>query len=148
MRRVIVESPFAAPSPEQRARNLAYARAALRDCLLRGEAPLASHLLYTQAGVLDDDLPEERALGIEAGLVWGELADATVVYMDFGVSTGMRMGIDRAHKAGRKVEVRFLPFGWRASLGIEHTAHDPSVATRRDIPPRCVCGRDPQGGAQ
>jgi len=67
MKRVIVESPYKGDIPT----NVAYAREALRDSLMRGEAPLASHLLYTQEGVLRDEIPEERALGIEAGLSWG-----------------------------------------------------------------------------
>src|SRR5262249_60292240 len=46
---------------------VAYPRRWLRDCLQRGEAPLASHLLYTQTGVLDDGIAAERALGIQAG---------------------------------------------------------------------------------
>jgi hypothetical protein len=46
MRRVIIESPYSGDVET----NVAYARAALRDCLSRGEAPLASHLLYTQPG--------------------------------------------------------------------------------------------------
>ena len=53
---VIVESPYAGDVE----RNERYARACIRDCLLRGEAPFASHLLYTQAGVLDDTIKEER----------------------------------------------------------------------------------------
>lgn len=104
MKRVIVESPFAGDVE----RNAEYARAALRDCLHRGEAPFASHLLYTQPGVLDDSRPEERELGIEAGLVWGFGADATVVYTDLGISPGMRTGIDRARTEGRPVEYRSL----------------------------------------
>src|SRR5699024_10974542 len=91
MRRVIVESPYAATSARCVVKNEKYARAALRDCLQRGEAPWASHLLYTQPGVLDDSDPGERSLGIEAGLVWGGLADATVVYTDLGVSDGMKL---------------------------------------------------------
>jgi hypothetical protein len=67
VRRVIVESPFAGDIEA----NVIYARAAVRDCVLRGEAPIASHLLFTQPGILDDNVPEERALGIEAGLAWG-----------------------------------------------------------------------------
>jgi hypothetical protein len=35
---------------------------------------------------------DERARGISAGLVWGEVADATVVYVDRGISGGMRQG--------------------------------------------------------
>lgn len=104
-RLVILESPFAGDVE----RNVAYARRAMRDCLLRGEAPFASHLLYTQPGVLDDDVPEERAMGIEAGLCWGTAAaDATVVYADHGISRGMQMGIDRAKAEGRPVEWRSL----------------------------------------
>jgi hypothetical protein len=73
---------------------------------MRGEAPLASHLLYTQA--LDDGDPDERKMGIEAGLSWGALADATVVYIDRGVSRGMKLGIERAKQEGRPVEYRRL----------------------------------------
>jgi len=51
---------------------------------VRGEAPYASHALYTQPGVLDDSIPVERETGIEAGLEWGAKADATVVYVDRG----------------------------------------------------------------
>jgi len=103
MRRVVVESPFAGDVET----NTAYARRALRDCLLRGEAPIASHLLYTQPGVLDDNNPEERKLGIEAGLTWARAgAEASVVYEDWGISSGMRHGIDDAEKFGRPVEYR------------------------------------------
>ena len=104
-RRVIVESPYAGDVET----HVAYARAALHDCLSRGEAPLASHLLYTQPGVLDDDVPEERVWGIEAGLAWSHVAQATVVYDDFGISRGMRYGIERAEREGRPVEYRQLP---------------------------------------
>ncbi len=107
MRLVIIESPYAGDVE----RNERYARAAMADCLRRGEAPYASHLLYTQAGVLDDTKPEERRLGIEAGLQWGKKADATVVYMDLGISDGMMQGIQRAEREGRPVEARRVP-GW------------------------------------
>jgi hypothetical protein len=108
MRLVIVESPYAGDI----ARNVAYARAAVRDCLLRGEAPIASHLLYTQPGILDDAVPAERALGIQAGLLWGEHAEATVVYADLGISRGMEFGIIAAEKAGRVVEERTIGSSW------------------------------------
>jgi len=104
MRRVILESPFAGAIEA----NVAYARRCLRDSLLRGEAPIASHLLYTQPGVLDDADAKERALGIEAGLVWGVMAEATVVYADLGVSKGMAQGIERAREQGRAIDVRYI----------------------------------------
>lgn len=102
MRRVIIESPYAGDVEA----NVEYARRALRDSLDRGEAPMVSHLLYTQA--LDDADPVERERGIAAGLAWGAAADATVVYADRGISRGMLAGILRARDERRPVEVRML----------------------------------------
>lgn len=105
---VIIESPYAGDIE----RNLAYVRDCLRDCLQRGEAPLASHALYTQPGVLRDDVPEERALGMEAGFAFRDVASKTVVYDDLGVSRGMLAGIKDATVKGRVVEFRSLE-NWR-----------------------------------
>ena len=104
MRKVILESPFAGDVEA----NIEYARACVRDSLLRGESPIASHLLYTQPGILNDDIPHERQHGIDAGLAWRSSADATVVYADRGISRGMRFGIDDAERSGRTVEVRYI----------------------------------------
>lgn len=104
MRRVIVETPYAGDIKS----NIKFARACMRDCLDRGEAPFASHLLYTQEGILDDNKPDERELGIHAGLVWGAQAEATVVYTDLGISNGMKKGIRLAKEIGRPVEHRTL----------------------------------------
>lgn len=82
---VIIESPYAG----QVEKNVAYARAAMRDSLLRGEHPIASHLLYTQPGILRDEIPEERQRGIDAGLAWRAVADRAVFYIDRGWSAGM-----------------------------------------------------------
>lgn len=102
--------------------NLEYARAALKDCLHRGEAPYASHLLYTQPGVLDDTVPEERRLGMQAGFTWNERALKTVVYVDRGISNGMREGIKNAGDCNRPVEIRTLGPEWRNELGHEYFA--------------------------
>lgn len=99
MRRVIVESPYAGRGTDvdgEISANLRYARSCVADCLKRGEAPIASHLLYTQQGILDDAVPEERALGIKAGHAWIAGADAMVVYVDRGISEGMRSAIKEA----------------------------------------------------
>jgi hypothetical protein len=101
-RLVIVESPFNGDSKV----NIEYAKKCMRDCFMKGEFPFASHLLYTQEGILDDKIPGERTLGIEAGLKWGKLADATIVYTDLGISPGMEKGIERAKQEGRPVEFR------------------------------------------
>lgn len=104
MKRVILESPYAGNV----ARNLAYARECIKDCLFRGEAPIASHLLYTQPGILDDKNAEERKLGIKAGHAWMDRADAVVVYIDRGISVGMEMGITEAQALKIPVEYRRL----------------------------------------
>ena len=104
MRLVIIESPYAGDVQA----NVEYARKCVRDSLGRGEAPIASHLLYTQPGILDDDVPHERQWGIDAGLAWRKVAEATVVYMDRGMSKGMGYGIEAAQKAGIPVEYRWI----------------------------------------
>lgn len=81
----IIESPFAGEIDL----NIRFARRALRDSLLRGEAPIASHLLYTQPEVLSDHYPEERQLGIACGLAWLKHADRHAFYTDRGWSNGM-----------------------------------------------------------
>jgi hypothetical protein len=108
MRRVILESPFAALTAAGIDANITYARRCVRDCLQRGESPIASHLLLTQPGILDDLIPAQRKLGINAGLAWLTVADATVVYMNRGISEGMRYGIAAAEGRGLPVEYRWL----------------------------------------
>lgn len=102
MIRVILESPYAGDVE----RNISYARKCLRDSLLRGESPIASHLLYTQDGVLDDNTPDERDLGIKAGLEWAAVAEKHVFYVDYGVSRGMQFALDNT----------VLPFEFRRIL--------------------------------
>ena len=101
---VVVESPFAGDVET----NIRYARACMRDSLIKGEYPFVMHLLYTQDGILDDDIPAERNLGIEAGLAWGKYASKTVVYTDLGITPGMEQGTQRAKEEGRKIEYRKL----------------------------------------
>lgn len=107
MTRVILESPYAGDI----ALNERYLAAALRNCLLRGESPFASHGLYTRPGVLDDGVPAERERGILAGFAWRDVAELTVVYRDLGLSAGMEAGLRHARELGRPVELRTLS-GW------------------------------------
>jgi hypothetical protein len=108
MKLVVIESPFAGATPEETERNITYARQCVKDCLMRGEAPLASHLLYTQPGILDDTIPEERQLGMRAGFAWNTLAELVVVYTDLDITDGMRKGIYLARTLGIDVEYRTL----------------------------------------
>ena len=102
MIRVILESPYAGDIE----RNIDYARKCLRHSLLLGESPIASHLLYTQIGVLNDDLPNERQIGIDAGLQWKEVAEKHVFYIDYGMSKGMEYALESAKENNIPTEFR------------------------------------------
>ena len=106
-RLVIIESPYSGDVEA----NVRYARACVRDSLMRGEAPIASHLLYTQPGILNDDVHEERDHGIGAGLAWLRVADLSAVYTDLGISEGMKFGIAAAEDAGVPVQFRTIEAG-------------------------------------
>lgn len=104
MKKVIIESPFAG---DQEA-NERYLNECLRDSLDRGEAPFASHGLYTRPGVLDDSSYRERIKGIKAGFAWRELADLTAFYIDLGISQGMADGVLDVIRKGRPLEFRSI----------------------------------------
>lgn len=108
--RVIIESPLGAKTRNGIEFNKGYARAAMRDSLLRGEAPFASHLLYDHLDILDDQIPVERELGMTAGFEWIRMAQKTVVYTDLGISKGMELGIAKAQGLGWEVEYRSISY--------------------------------------
>lgn len=113
MKKVNIESPYSGATFDDMLMNLRYARLCMRDSIIRGEAPIASHLLYTQPGILDDTDPTERALGMNIGFDWNKNAQVTVVYTDLGISAGMQLGIQDAEKNSRPVEYRQLEKGWQ-----------------------------------
>ena len=113
-RRVVIESPFAARPDWSVESNIDYARQCMRNSILRGEAPIASHLLYTQPGILDDNIPEERALGIECGLIWAQVGSFSVFYTDHGWSSGMLLALHN-HNLRRN-----YPFRIRSLEGKSH----------------------------
>ncbi len=69
---------------------------------------MAMHLLYTQPGVLNDRVPADRAKGMNAAFAWYAVAEAVVVYRDFGISNGMQAGIDLGIGYGLPIEYRSL----------------------------------------
>lgn len=104
MKLVILESPYAGDVQ----RNVAYARQCVRHSLSLGEAPIASHLLYTQPGILDDNDSFERQWGIDAGLAWKQVAHAHVFYIDHGISPGMQYAMDQCKIKGVKTYCRTI----------------------------------------
>jgi hypothetical protein len=105
-RRVIIESPFRAPSRRLARQNISYSLASMRDSINRGEAPFLSHRLYP--GALDDNILIERLLGIDLGYAWWPAAEAICFYCDLGWSSGMLDAKMRAKTQGKKIEERYL----------------------------------------
>ncbi|CAM0036880.1 hypothetical protein VPHK122_0036 [Vibrio phage K122] len=105
---VIIESPFAASETRTVEQHIEYARQCMRDSLMRGESPYASHLLYTQEGVLDDLSPSERKMGIEAGFKWRDVSELTCFYVDLGWSSGMIQAIKDVKDKKTKYAIRSI----------------------------------------
>lgn len=107
MKLIVIESPYGTnpdgtrADPETVQRNVEYAKQCMLYVINLGYAPYASHLLFTQ--VLNDATPAERLLGITAGFEWGNHADEVYVFEDYGISPGMRLGIERARAAKQPV---------------------------------------------
>lgn len=102
---VLIESPYRNENEQEFSKNIEYAKSALLDSFQRGETPMASHLLYTQ--VLNEDTTE-RYEGISRALNWLSIVDSVVVYVDRGVSEGMKMSIDKAKSLNVEVELRTI----------------------------------------
>lgn len=107
---VIIESPLKGVTglTWEYERNRLYARRCARACLLEGLAPFASHLLYAQEGILDDLIPEERAIGIKAGLAWARLASKRIFFVDYGWSSGMLKAKEFYSGGGLSFEERLI----------------------------------------
>ncbi|MCL2455272.1 MAG: hypothetical protein FWD18_08260 [Micrococcales bacterium] len=112
-RRVILEIPHGA--------DAGYERAAFLDSVGRGEAPISASALHA---MLDEDD------GSRVHEVWGVFAEATVVYADLGVTTGMQAAVDMARLSGREVEIRELGVPWASTKPRQH-AHLPASALGR-----------------
>jgi len=106
MKLVVVESPFASTDRIEKQRFRVYLQWCLLDSIWRGESPYASHGFHTH--FLDDNNPQQRKIGIECGLAWGDHGDLRAVYKDFGVSPGMTLGVERAVAINQPLEERTL----------------------------------------
>ena len=99
-RLVVIESPYG----EDVTTHKGYLQECILDCLERGEAPFASHQMYTDA--LDDDNSHERKLGIDSGFAWMKVAEAVIFYIDFGWSKGMLAALQKCSEIRIDVEIR------------------------------------------
>lgn len=119
-KRVIIESPYSAKNGRTVEENVLYAKRCMMDSLNRGEAPILSHLLYTQ--VLDDDIPGERLDGISAGFEWGIAAETIVFCTDHGMSEGMLKALDywikKQNKGSNLLGGFDINVGWHYNIEI------------------------------
>jgi hypothetical protein len=101
---VVLESPYAGDTIA----NIAYLQRCIQDSIDQGEAPFASHQMYTMA--LDNTSDYQRLIGIECGYTWLRLAQLQVFYTDRGWSPGMI----EAWRAGAALD---MPYRIRALDG-------------------------------
>ena len=87
-------------------RNVKYAQELTRRAVCTSHIPITPHLYITQA--LDDRNPEERALGMEAGLHLLEPCECIMIGGRYGISEGMRYEIEWAHKMGKNFSLRIV----------------------------------------
>tara|TARA_R110002020_G_scaffold34847_2_gene105765 strand:+ start:3421 stop:3648 length:228 start_codon:yes stop_codon:yes gene_type:complete len=67
--------------------------------------------------VLDDNISEQRKLGMDLALGWYDVADICAVYTDYGISDGMRRGIEYAESIGLATEERSIKDASQTSFG-------------------------------
>lgn len=99
---VLIESPFQGDKEN----NKQYAREAMTDSISKGETPIVPHLMFTQ--VLNDDISEEREIGLTLAMSFHQIVDKIVAYTDKGVSEGMQRSISKAIKMNIDVEYRLI----------------------------------------
>lgn len=106
---VVIESPYAADTAAGVERNLRYLRACMAFCLAQDAAPYASHGLYTQPGVLNDKIPEERKKGMRAGFAIGAKLEERWFFTDLGMTDGMLRGEEAAGKKNQPTRRFSIP---------------------------------------
>ena len=93
MKLIYVASPYAGDVEK----HVEYAKQACRAVMESGHAFFAPHLLYPS--ILDDNVPEERQLGIDMGLTMLEKCDELWTFGDH-ISKGMQAEIKEAERIG------------------------------------------------
>lgn len=96
-----------------------YACECTRNSLLRGEAPLASALIFDR--VLKPDNDTEREAGMLAWSFAIARADCVAVYVDEGLTPETERLVAAAHKAGVRVvyRTRLIP---NADMSVMHVS--------------------------
>lgn len=102
----ILVTPFMAEDPSNASKMNRYAIRATKDSLNKNEAPLASHLFFSE--VLNVKNPIERDIGLHSQLMWMRSAKLVAVYSDFGITPAMQTVINAATQLSKKIEYRTI----------------------------------------
>ncbi|MCQ2373620.1 MAG: hypothetical protein MJ050_06025 [Phascolarctobacterium sp.] len=94
MKKIYVVSPYAGEVEKNVANALGYCKYVMSF----GYMPLAAHLYFTQ--MTDDNVPEERRLGLNMGLELLAMCDEAWVFYDNYISAGMAGEIAKAKELG------------------------------------------------
>lgn len=106
-RTALVLTPFMSEDPAKKDMFYRYAKRAVKDCLNRGEAPLASHIFFYE--FFNNNLIQtERDMGFISQVSWIKDCDMVVVYMDFGITQAMKAALDVAKLKNRRIEYRLI----------------------------------------
>lgn len=101
-----------------------YLRDAVKDAVMRGEAPYVTHTVALSA--MDVANPQNLRYVMAAVGVWMQHAEAVVVYSDFGASDSeTRLLIDFAQHFMLPIEERSLP-EWQGVTPSGHDGYDPT----------------------
>lgn len=96
----------------------------------QGVSPFCAHLLYPR--ILDESDPEQRALGIYAGIKFLELCDEVWVFVKDGkISDGMRLEIEVAKGVGMRPGKEIKVF--RVASDLEMCYSTPARARARAL---------------
>lgn len=91
-------SPYRAKTEAELDNHIDYAQELTRKAMAAGLAPITPHLYLTQ--VTNDEIPEQRARGLEAGQALLLLCDCVIIGNRYGISAGMQAEIGLAEQQG------------------------------------------------
>lgn len=78
--------------------NIKRAKQYCKEITLSGNIPICPHVYFTQ--FLDDNIEEERNLGMSLGIELLKICSAVYVFRENGISSGMKAEIDIASSLG------------------------------------------------
>ena len=101
MRTCYICSPYRAKTETELDNHIDYAQEITSKAMAAGLAPITPHLYLTQ--VTNDEIPEQRARGLEAGQALLLLCDCLLIGNRYGVSAGMQAEIKLAEQQGVEI---------------------------------------------